>query len=276
MLKKILLSLACLATFGAASAVEVNDTIAAVENGYISANNVAQSLKSSSSGKWNMEVKNYAQYSRWAYVNLPLDRIVEDAKSINFGLYLATDTSDDLGSGVDMDVYACKYAYDGATTWANKIEPTGDNEVLLGKMNFTNEMKGEFSYLDVTEYVKGMIKSGEKSLVLRLNVSESQNLTLRFRQVNNGNTGMYYPRLLQVKDGGASVEVVDSEKFIVYPTLVTDCVHVSTLEDVAIYNSCGVLVYKGNADNGVISVDGLSAGLYIVKSGNHTARFLKK
>lgn len=276
MLKKFLLSLACLATFGAASAVEVNDTIAAVENGYISANNVAQSLKSSSSGKWNMEVKNYAQYSRWAYINLPLDKIVEDAKSINFGLYLATDTSDDLGEGVDMDVYACRYAYDGATTWATKIEPTGENEVFLGKMNFTNELKGELSYFDVTEYVKGLVAAGEKSLVLRLNVSESQNITLRFRQVNNGNIGMYYPRLLQVKEGGAGVESVEAEKLDVYPTLASDCVHVSTLDDMAVYNSCGVLMYKGQAADGVISVESWAAGLYIIKSGSHTARFIKK
>lgn len=277
MLKRFLLSLACLATLGAASAVEVNDTIAAVENGYISANNTTQSLKSSSSGKWNMEVKNYVQYSRWAYINLPLEKIIADPTSVKLGLYLATDTSDDLGEGIDMDVYACKYAYDGETTWATKIEPTSDNEVLLGKMNFTNEMKGTLTYMDITEYVKELKKAGESSLVLRLNVSESQNITLRFRQVNNGNAGQYYPRLIQTyDDGSSSVNGIEKDKWNVYPSLAADYIHIPGSGQVEIYNSVGMLVYSGVADNNTVSINGWAPGIYIVKMQNNTARFIKK
>lgn len=277
MLKRFLLLLACLATLGAASAVEVNDTIAAVENGYISANNTAQSLKSSSSGKWNMEVKNYVQYSRWAYINLPLEKIIADPTSVKLGLYLATDTSDDLGEGVDMNVYACKYAYDGSITWNTKVEPTSDNEVLLGAMNFTNEMKGTLTYMDITEYVKELKQAGESYLVLRLNVAESQNLTLRFRQVNNGNTGQYYPRLIQTYDNGSSsVNTVEKDETIIYPTLATDCIHVSGTDKVEIYNTVGMLVYRGIAENGTISINGWAPGIYIAKIQNHTTRFIKK
>lgn len=289
MIGKILLSISLAISCGVASAqvTEVTDTIAVVKNGFLNASGSDKTLDDMNNSNWNMEVKNYGSYSRWGYLNFPLEKIVDSSKGISMALYLTGEklgtpgnlnsyTSDDLGDGVTLEFYACKYDYDGSVSWSTKVEPTADNEVLLGSIVCTNDSKDTFLSIDVTDYVKTVKSEGKEYLNVRLAVKDKANITLRFRQVRGDVTGDYFPRLLQVREEeGSSIEDLSMSKDLIYPTYVNDELFVNTNGKVLIYDMLGNLVCVEKANDNRVSVSSLSAGNYILKADGIVARFIK-
>jgi len=79
---------------------------------------------------------------------------------------------------------------------------------------------------------------------------------------------------------GLGVEENDGKVIALYPNPATESLHITGLEansEVQIYNSIGMLVKTVNVDNDEeINISELSDGLYVVRCGNATMRFVKK
>lgn len=77
-----------------------------------------------------------------------------------------------------------------------------------------------------------------------------------------------------------SVENYDSQKLSVYPNPCTESVRIQTNvnDDVVLYNLQGAVVMSTVATDEITTLDvnGLSSGIYFVKSGNKTAKIVKR
>lgn len=270
----------------------VNDTIMATNNGYI--NEGAPTTKLIQS-VWNMEVRTTTKYTRWGYVQIPLEKIVLDAQKTEFKIYLTGEklatkngdgtlnvnsyTSDDLeGKGLKLSLNLLNYTFDNNMTWDLRTMPDGTNEIHLGDVEVDNTHKDTYLVWDVSEVVKARKAAGDTHIYLRMESKDAPEM-LRLRQVkiSTGETGSYFPRLIQARAGGVGISDTKIDKLTIYPTIVTSCITITEGSRALVYNMHGQLMMDKAIVGGILDVSGLDKGFYILKNDRGSiARFIKE
>lgn len=269
----------------------VNDTIMASNNGYINEGAPTSKLIQS---VWNMEVRTTTKYTRWGYIQIPLEKIDAGAIKVEFKIYLTGEnlstknadgslnpnsyTSDDLdGKGIKLSANVLNYTFDSNMTWNTRTMPDGSNEINLGDIELDNSIKDTYLAWDVTSIVKERKAAGENYINIRLESKNSPEM-LRIRQVKitTGETGAYYPRLIQTK---ASVGIFspNADELEIYPTVVTDIINITEGSFAKVYDIQGRIVKEQAIMNKTLNVSDLSGGLYIIRNDlGAAAKFIKK
>jgi len=269
-----------------------NDTIIASSNGFINENVPTVKVNQS---VWNMEVRTTTKYTRWGYLQLPLEKIVADASKIEFKVYLTGEklatktgdgslnptsyTSDDLdGKGLKLSLNLMNYTFDSNLTWDSRIIPDVTNETHIGDVEIDNSHKDTYLVWDVTDVVKARKAAGDNHIYLRLETKDATEM-LRIRQVKvtTSETGSYYPRLIQTRTAEVGIIDTKADELAIYPTIVTTQITIADGIRAMIYNMQGKLLIDRTIDNNVIDVSDLDNGLYILKNDKGAiAKFIKK
>lgn len=290
-MKKLLLIIAvfCYCTTSWADTI-VRDTIMATNNGYI--NEGAKTSKLIQS-VWNMEVRNITGFTRWGYVEIPLAKIDLTASKIEFKIYLTGEklatknadqtlntssyTSDDLtDKGLKLSLYLLNYSFDNNITWDSRVLPTTENELWVGDVAVVNTNKDTYLVWDVTDLVKARKTANETSLRIRLTTKDaSQILRLRQVKISTGETGAYFPRLVQERSV-TGLSDIEADKSIVSPTLAVDQVTVTEGIHACVFNIQGEVVLNQRIENKTLNVSNLKSGMYFLKTEAGTGRFIKK
>lgn len=291
-MKKILLTLvvACSVSLIWAETI-VKDTIMATNNGYI--NEGAKTTKLIQS-VWNMEVRTYTNFTRWGFVEIPLAKADLNAVKTEFRIYLTGErlatknadqtlnvnsyTSDDLtDKGLKLSLYALNYTFDKELTWETRTTPDGTNEIWVGDLAVDNNSKDTYLVWDVTELVKTRKNAGDTHIRFRLTTKDATQM-LRIRQVKitTGETGSYFPRLVQERISTGIFDVNAPAGLTVLPTIATDYIRISDGTHAQILNLQGQLIKNVVVENGLLDVSGFNSGIYLVKTEAGVGRFIKK
>lgn len=291
-MKKILLTLAiaCSVSFVWAETI-VKDTIMATNNGYI--NEGAKTTKLIQS-VWNMEVRTYNGFTRWGFVEIPLVKADLNAVKTEFRIYLTGEklatknadqtlnvnsyTSDDLtDKGMKLSLYALNYTFDKELTWETRTTPDGTNETWVGDLAVDNTSKDTYLVWDVTELVKTRKNAGDTHLRFRLTTKDATQI-LRIRQVKitTGETGSYFPRLVQERISTGIFDVEAPAALTVTPTIASDYIRVSEGRSAQIINVHGQMIRNVLIEDGMVNVMNLNGGIYFVKTEAGVGRFIKK
>lgn len=291
-MKKILLILAvsCSVSLAWAETI-VKDTIMATNNGYI--NEGAKTTKLIQS-VWNMEVRAYSGFTRWGFVEIPLEKIDMDAVKTEFRIYLTGEklatknadqtlntssyTSDDLmDKGLKLSLYALNYTFNSDLTWETRTTPDGTNEIWVGDLAVDNSNKDTYLVWDVTELVKTKKNAGDTHIRFRLTSKDAtQMLRLRQVKISTGETGSYFPRLVQERIATGIFDVKASAGLSVSPTIATDFIRIQEGVFAQILNIHGQLIKRVVIENGLINVSDFDSGMYFVKTEAGVGRFIKK
>jgi len=245
---------------------------------------------------WNMEVKTATGFTRWGYVEIPLDKLNLNATKIEFKIYLtgeklatknadqtlntSTYTSDDLANkGLKLSLYFLNYSFDSNVSWDLRTIPTLENEVSVGDISVDNTNKDTYLIWDVTDLVKAKKMANETHLRIRLATKDATQL-LRLRQINTTATGVvqtgsYYPRLVQERSVTGMSEV-NTDKSIVFPTVATNRIIVTDGIRVTIYDTQGKIVLTQQIENKTLNISSLKSGIYLLKTESGICRFIKK
>lgn len=290
-MKKILLIIAiiCCSTIVWADTI-VKDTIMATNNGYI--NEGAKTTKLIQS-VWNMEVRTISGFTRWGLVEIPLDRIDLNATKIEFKIYLTGEklatknadqtlnttsyTSDDLtDKNLKLSLFLLNYSFDSNVTWDLKTVPTAENEAWVGDVAVDNTSKDTYLAWNITDLVKAKKAANETHLRLRLTTKDAtQMLRLRQVKISTGETGSYFPRLVQERSVTGLLEV-DADKSIVFPTVANNQINVLEGTHASIFDMGGKIVLNQRIENKTLNISGLKNGMYLLKTEAGTGRFIKK
>lgn len=290
-MKKILLIIAviCCTTAVWADTI-VKDTIMVTNNGYI--NEGAKTTKLIQS-VWNMEVRTITGFTRWGLVEIPLDRIDLDATKIEFKIYLTGEklatrnadqtlnttsyTSDDLtDKNLKLSLYLLNYSFDSNVTWDLKTVPTSENEVWVSDVAVDNASKDTYLVWDVTSLVKARKTANQTHIRLRLTAKDAtQMLRLRQVKISTGETGSYFPRLVQERSV-TGLQEVNADKSIVFPTVANNQINVSEGTHACVYDLGGKIVLNQRIENKTLNISGLKNGMYLLKTEAGSGRFIKK
>ncbi|MEA4935170.1 MAG: hypothetical protein VB102_00865 [Paludibacter sp.] len=291
-MKKILLTLAiaCSVSFVWAETI-VKDTIMATNNGYI--NEGAKTTKLIQS-VWNMEVRTYNGFTRWGFVEIPLAKADLNAVKTEFRIYLTGEklatknadqtlnvnsyTSDDLtDKGMKLSLYALNYTFDKELTWETRTTPDGTNETWVGDLAVDNTSKDTYLVWDVTELVKTRKNAGDTHLRFRLTTKDAtQILRLRQVKITTGETGQYFPRLVQERISTGIFDVEAPGALAVTPTVTSDYIRISEGKSAQIMNMHGQMIRSVLIEDGMVHVADLNCGMYFVKTEAGVGRFIKK
>lgn len=291
-MKKILLTLvvACSVSLIWAETI-VKDTIMATNNGYI--NEGAKTTKLIQS-VWNMEVRTYTNFTRWGFVEIPLAKADLNAVKTEFKIYLTGEklatknadqtlnvnsyTSDDLtDKGLKLSLYALNYTFDKELTWETRTTPDGTNEIWVGDLAVDNTSKDTYLVWDVTELVKTRKNAGDTHLRFRLTTKDAtQILRLRQVKITTGETGQYFPRLVQERISTGIFDVEAPAALTVTPTVTSDYIRISEGKSAQIMNIHGQMIRNVLIEDGMVNVMNLNSGIYFVKTEAGVGRFIRK
>jgi len=268
----------------------VKDTIMATNNGFI--NEGAKTSKLIQT-VWNMEVRTYTNFTRWGFVEIPLDKIDVLASKIEFKVYLTGEklatknadltlntssyTSDDLtDKGMKLSLYVLNYTFDNNVAWDSRTLPTADNESWAGDVAVDNTSKDTYLVWNITDLAKAKKTANETSLRLRLTSKDATQL-LRLRQIkiSTGEIGPYFPRLIQERTLTGLSEVA-TEKSIVFPTIAINQIKIIEGVHVSIYDMQGKIVLTQQIENKTLNISSLKSGMYLLKTEAGTSRFIKR
>jgi len=291
-MKKILLTLAVACSVSLIWAETfVKDTIMATNNGYINEGTKTAKLNQS---VWNMEVRTYTNFTRWGFVEIPLAKADVNAVKTEFRIYLTGErlatknadqtlnvnsyTSDDLtDKGLKLSLYALNYTFDKELTWETKTTPDGTNEIWVGDLAVDNTSKDTYLVWDVTELVKTKKNAGDTHIRFRLTTKDATQM-LRMRQVKitTGETGSYFPRLVQERISTGIFDVEAPAALTVTPTVASDYIRISEGKYAQIMNVHGQIIRNMFIEDGMVNVTDFSSGMYFVKTEAGVGRFIKK
>jgi len=288
-MKKLLLSLIALCSFTGMLWSQTTTEIQTTYNGYINEGSPTTTLGALQI-HYDFQVKKVTGYSRWGYLEFPLTNIDVNAGSISLRIYLSgnppiTDypTTDVLNStpAIVLGVNKINYSFDKTLTWNNKTTPDGTNEVSVGTLTVTDELKSTWLSFDITSLAKSMKTAGQTYIRFRFFVADGTGTgqLLHFRQMEmDGSTikqaGTLYPRLIQ-DNVTTGINKISKLKLFLYPSIASKQITVTgTFAEV--FDIRGKLVLKEVFKNNQLDISNLCNGMYIVKTESGSGRFIKQ